>query len=40
MERSEDLARARELLAEGTDVSADREKIADPDTELAEIGQA
>jgi 3-phenylpropionate/trans-cinnamate dioxygenase ferredoxin reductase subunit len=38
VERSEDLGRARELLAEGTDVSADREKIADPDTALAEIG--
>jgi 3-phenylpropionate/trans-cinnamate dioxygenase ferredoxin reductase subunit len=38
VERSEDLGRARELLAEGTDVSADREKIADPDTDLAEIG--
>ena len=38
VERSEDLARARELLAEGTDVSADREKIADPDTDLGEIG--
>jgi 3-phenylpropionate/trans-cinnamate dioxygenase ferredoxin reductase subunit len=38
VERSEDLGRARELLAEGTDVSADREKIADPDTDLGEIG--
>jgi 3-phenylpropionate/trans-cinnamate dioxygenase ferredoxin reductase subunit len=38
VERSEDLARARELLAEGTDVSADREKIADPGTDLGEIG--
>jgi len=36
--RSEDLGRARELLAEGADVSADRAKIADPDTDLAEIG--
>jgi 3-phenylpropionate/trans-cinnamate dioxygenase ferredoxin reductase component len=38
VERSEDLGRARELLAEGTDVAADREKIADPDSDLAEIG--
>jgi 3-phenylpropionate/trans-cinnamate dioxygenase ferredoxin reductase component len=38
VERSEDLARARELLAEGTDVSADRKKIADPGTDLGEIG--
>jgi 3-phenylpropionate/trans-cinnamate dioxygenase ferredoxin reductase component len=37
VERSEDLARARELLAEGSDVSADRDKIADPDTDLSEI---
>jgi 3-phenylpropionate/trans-cinnamate dioxygenase ferredoxin reductase subunit len=38
VERSEDLGRARELLAEGTDVADDREKIADPDTDLGEIG--
>lgn len=38
VERSEDLGRARELLAEGTDVSGDREKIADPDTDLGEVG--
>ncbi len=38
VERSEDLGRARELLAAGTDVSADREKIADPSTDLSEIG--
>ncbi len=38
VERSEDLSRARELLAEGTDVSGDREKIADPETDLSEIG--
>jgi 3-phenylpropionate/trans-cinnamate dioxygenase ferredoxin reductase component len=38
VERSEDLARARELLVEGTDVWADRDKIADPDSDLAEIG--
>jgi 3-phenylpropionate/trans-cinnamate dioxygenase ferredoxin reductase subunit len=38
VERSEDLGRARELLAEGTDVSSHREKIGDPDTDLAEIG--
>lgn len=38
VERSEDLGRARELLAEGTNVSADRDKIADPNTDLGEIG--
>ena len=38
VERSEDLGRARELLANGTDVSADRDKIADPGTDLSEIG--
>jgi 3-phenylpropionate/trans-cinnamate dioxygenase ferredoxin reductase component len=38
--RSEDLGRARELLAEGTDVSAERDKIADPGTDLAEIGES
>jgi len=36
--RSEDLARARELLAEGTDVSGDREKIGDLSSDLSEIG--
>jgi 3-phenylpropionate/trans-cinnamate dioxygenase ferredoxin reductase component len=38
VERSEDLGRARELLAEGTDVSGERDKIADPDTDLSDIG--
>ena len=38
VERSEDLGRARELLAEGADVSADHEKIADPGSDLGEIG--
>jgi len=38
VERSEDLGRARELLSAGTDVSGDREKIADPGTDLGEIG--
>ncbi len=38
VERSEDLGRARELLAEGTDVSGDRDKIADPNIDLGEIG--
>ena len=38
VERSEDLARARELLAAGTDVSSERDKIADTGTDLAEIG--
>jgi 3-phenylpropionate/trans-cinnamate dioxygenase ferredoxin reductase subunit len=35
--RSEDLAEARRLLADGVDVSAAREKIADPGSDLGEI---
>jgi 3-phenylpropionate/trans-cinnamate dioxygenase ferredoxin reductase subunit len=35
--RPEDLAHARGLLAEGTDVSADLEKLVDPDFDLDEI---
>jgi len=35
--RSEDLAEARRLLADGVDVSAAREKLADPDSDLGEI---
>jgi hypothetical protein len=35
--RSEDLAEARRMLAEGVDVSAARERIADCDSDLAEI---
>jgi 3-phenylpropionate/trans-cinnamate dioxygenase ferredoxin reductase component len=38
VERSEELGRARELLAAGTDVSEHRQKIGDPGTDLAEIG--
>jgi 3-phenylpropionate/trans-cinnamate dioxygenase ferredoxin reductase subunit len=38
VERSEDLGRARELLADGTDVTEDRDKIGDPDADLSEIG--
>ncbi|HEX7058740.1 MAG TPA: FAD-dependent oxidoreductase [Solirubrobacterales bacterium] len=37
VERSEDLAEARRLLADGTDVSALKEEIADPDSDLASI---
>ena len=37
VERSEDLAEARRLLADGVDVSAAREKIADVDSDLGEI---
>jgi 3-phenylpropionate/trans-cinnamate dioxygenase ferredoxin reductase component len=37
VERSEDLAEARRLLADGVDVSAAREKIADVDSDLSEI---
>jgi 3-phenylpropionate/trans-cinnamate dioxygenase ferredoxin reductase component len=35
--RSEDLAEARRLLADGVDVSAAREQIADPGTDLGKI---
>jgi 3-phenylpropionate/trans-cinnamate dioxygenase ferredoxin reductase component len=37
VERSEDLAEARRLLADRVDVSAAREQIADPDSDLGEI---
>jgi 3-phenylpropionate/trans-cinnamate dioxygenase ferredoxin reductase subunit len=36
--RSEDLAEARRMLADGVDVSAAVERIADPDADLASIG--
>jgi 3-phenylpropionate/trans-cinnamate dioxygenase ferredoxin reductase subunit len=36
--RSEDLAEARRMLADGVDVSAAAERIADPDADLASIG--
>src|SRR6185436_561320 len=35
--RSEDLAEARRMLADGVDVSAAREKLADADSDLVEI---
>lgn len=35
--RSEDLAEARRLLAEGVDVSAARDRLADPSSDLGEI---
>jgi len=38
VERSEDLAHARRLLAEGADVSGDTAKIADPNSDLADLG--
>jgi 3-phenylpropionate/trans-cinnamate dioxygenase ferredoxin reductase component len=37
VDRSEDLSHARRLLAAGTDVSADREKLTDPDLDLSKI---
>jgi 3-phenylpropionate/trans-cinnamate dioxygenase ferredoxin reductase component len=37
VERSEDLAEARRMLADGVDVSGAREKLADPDSDLSEI---
>jgi 3-phenylpropionate/trans-cinnamate dioxygenase ferredoxin reductase subunit len=40
VDRSEDLAHARRLLAAGTEVSGDREKLADPDSDLDEIGNS
>jgi 3-phenylpropionate/trans-cinnamate dioxygenase ferredoxin reductase subunit len=38
VERSEDLAEARRLLADGVDVSAAKEQIADPESDLSAIG--
>jgi len=38
VERSEDLAEARRLLAGGVDVSAARDQIADPDSDLSQLG--
>jgi 3-phenylpropionate/trans-cinnamate dioxygenase ferredoxin reductase component len=37
VERSEDLAEARRMLADGVDVSGARDAIADPDSDLSEI---
>jgi 3-phenylpropionate/trans-cinnamate dioxygenase ferredoxin reductase component len=37
VERSEDLAEARRMLADGVDVSGAREALADPDSDLSEI---
>jgi 3-phenylpropionate/trans-cinnamate dioxygenase ferredoxin reductase component len=37
VERSEDLAEARRMLADGVDVSAAKDRIADPDAHLASI---
>jgi 3-phenylpropionate/trans-cinnamate dioxygenase ferredoxin reductase component len=37
VERSEDLAEARRMLADGIDVSQAREALADPDADLSEI---
>ena len=36
--RSEDLARARELIESGRNVAADREALADPDSDLGAVG--
>jgi 3-phenylpropionate/trans-cinnamate dioxygenase ferredoxin reductase subunit len=38
VERSEDLAEARRMIAEGVDVSGAREQLADADSDLSEIG--
>lgn len=38
VERSEDLAEARRMLADRVDVSAAKEQIADPDSDLSAIG--
>jgi 3-phenylpropionate/trans-cinnamate dioxygenase ferredoxin reductase component len=38
VERSEDLAEARRMLADGVDVSGAKDKIADPDSDLSAIG--
>ena len=37
VERSEDLAEARRMLADGVDVSAARDALADPDSDLSDI---
>ncbi|HWA54203.1 MAG TPA: FAD-dependent oxidoreductase [Solirubrobacterales bacterium] len=37
VERSEDLAEARRLLADGVDVSAAKDRLADPDADLSSI---
>jgi len=37
VERSEDLAEARRMLADGVDVSAAKDRLADPDADLASI---
>ncbi|HKT82760.1 MAG TPA: FAD-dependent oxidoreductase, partial [Solirubrobacterales bacterium] len=38
VERSEDLAEARRMLADGIDVSSAKDQIADPDADLSQIG--
>jgi len=38
VERSEDLAEARRLLADGVDISATRHQIADADSDLSQLG--
>jgi 3-phenylpropionate/trans-cinnamate dioxygenase ferredoxin reductase subunit len=38
IERSEELSHARRLLVEGVDLTPHRERLADPDTDLAELG--
>jgi 3-phenylpropionate/trans-cinnamate dioxygenase ferredoxin reductase component len=38
VERSEELGHARELLAEGVDLTPHREKLGDPDTDLGALG--
>jgi 3-phenylpropionate/trans-cinnamate dioxygenase ferredoxin reductase subunit len=38
VDRSEDLQQARELLAKGVDVSAQKDVLADPNSDLAAIG--
>jgi 3-phenylpropionate/trans-cinnamate dioxygenase ferredoxin reductase subunit len=38
IERSEELSHARRLLVEGVDLTPHRDRLADPDTDLAELG--
>jgi len=38
VERSEDLVKARELIESGADVSAQRDALADPDSDLKSLG--
>ena len=40
VERSEDLGEARRLLAEGVDISGEKDTLADPDSDLSQLGSS